>query len=140
LFIGLPLLEVSAPEPGQTLADGAVELFVDFPDEGRVAIETFRCLLNGNDVTPALTVGRNGAHGRLFGLTEGENRLRLEVFGLSRWTDRYVQDVEALGIHVRGHPGLDRAGVPHLGPASASGARSPSAGQRTAEPLAGRPA
>jgi hypothetical protein len=116
-FIGRPLLVLSTPALDQTLSDGALELFVGFPDEGRVATETFRCLLNGRDVTRTLTVGRNGAHGRLFGLTEGENSVRVEVFGRSPWTGRYVQDFQWLAVSVRGHPELDRAGLGAAGAA-----------------------
>ena len=89
LWLGLraPFLEVESPTPGAVVGTGGVEVVVRFPVGGRVAPETFRALLNGADVTGSFTTAENGAYGRLFGVLDGENRLRLEVFGRSWWPD-----------------------------------------------------
>src|SRR5262245_28603372 len=110
LFIGAPLFEVRLPgRPGQPPHSGEVEVFVGFAPGGRVAWDTFRALLNGHDVTGQLTLGRNGAHGKLLGLTEGENQLRLQIFGRSWWGGQYVEDEQLLRLPVTGRPDLDRA-------------------------------
>jgi hypothetical protein len=110
LFVGAPLFEVRLPGQGAEPAPaGSVELFVGFAPGGRVAWDTFRVLLNGQDVTDRLTLGRNGAHGKLLGLTEGNNQLRLQMFGRSWWGGQYVEDEQVLSLQVAGHPGLDRA-------------------------------
>ena len=82
--IGSPLLRVEAPTPGAVVGPEGLEVMVRFTDEGRVAPETFRVLLNGADVTESFTTGENGSVGRLHSLLDGENRLRAEVFGRSR--------------------------------------------------------
>ena len=82
--IGSPLLRVEAPIPGAVVGPEGLEVMVRFADEGRVAPETFRVLLNGADVTESFTTGENGSVGRLHSLLDGENRLRAEVFGRSR--------------------------------------------------------
>jgi hypothetical protein len=110
LFIGAPLFEVRLPaQVGQPPHSGSVEVFVGFAPGGRVAWDTFRILLNGHDVTGELTLGRNGAHGKLLGLTEGENQLRLQIFGRSWWGGHYVEDEQVLRLRVAGRPDLDRA-------------------------------
>lgn len=60
---------------------------VQLPMDGRVDPDGLRVLLNGADVTDDLLTGRNGAHGRLHGLLDGENVLRFEVTGPSYWMD-----------------------------------------------------
>jgi hypothetical protein len=110
LFIGAPLFEVRLPgHASQPPHSGSVEVFVGFAPGGRVAWDTFRALLNGHDVTGELTLGRNGAHGKLLGLTEGDNQLKLQIFGRSWWGGRYVEDEQVLELHVAGRPDLDRA-------------------------------
>jgi hypothetical protein len=110
LFVGAPLFEVRLPDSAHVvLRSGAVELFVGFAPGDRVAWDTFRALLNDRDVTPSLTLGRNGAHGKLFGMTEGPNHLRLQLFGRSWWGGHYVQDEQVLVLSVVGRPDLDRA-------------------------------
>ena len=109
ILLGTPLIEVLRPTPGQQLPFGGVQVQVGFADGERVAVDTFRCLLNERDVTHLLTLGSNGATGSVFGLVEGENRLRIEVFGKSWWSARYVQDARTVVFHVRLFPNLDRA-------------------------------
>jgi len=118
LFIGAPLFEVELPgQAAQPPHSGEVEIYVGFAPGGRVAWDTFRALLNGHDVTASMTLGRNGAHGKLLGLTEGQNQLRLQIFGRSWWGGEYVEDEQVLLLPVAGRPDLDRA---WLGPALAS--------------------
>jgi hypothetical protein len=110
LYIGAPLFEVRLPRTGdEPLRSGSIELFVGFAPGERVAWDTFRALLNGRDVTAELTLGRNGAHGNLLGLIEGENQLRLQIFGRSWWGGDYIEDEQVLQLQVAGHPDLDRA-------------------------------
>ena len=109
---GPPLVEVRLPRSGQQVAFGGIELLVDFPGRGRVAVESFRCILNNRDVTDLITVGRNGAVGSLYGLVEGENRLRIEVFGSSWWGSRYYEDTRTIVFRASPLPSLDRAGAP----------------------------
>ncbi|MEE9281088.1 MAG: hypothetical protein V3V67_13020 [Myxococcota bacterium] len=108
IFLGTPLIEVLRPTPGQQVPFAGVQVQIGFAGE-RVAVDTFRCLLNEQDVTHLLTLGSNGAAGSVFGLVEGENRLRIEVFGKSWWSARYVQDARTVVFHVRPFPNLDRA-------------------------------
>jgi hypothetical protein len=113
LFIGAPLFEVQLPgQANRPPHSGEVEVFVGFAPGGRVAWDTFRALLNGHDVTAQLTLGRNGAHGKLLGLTEGENQLRLQIFGRSWWGGQYVEDEQVVRLSVTGRPDLDRASEP----------------------------
>jgi hypothetical protein len=110
LFIGAPLFEVRLPRTqDEPLRSGSVELFVGFASGERVAWDTFRALLNGRDVTAELTLGRNGAHGKLVGLIEGRNQLRIQIFGRSWWGGDYMEDEQVLQLQVAGHPDLDRA-------------------------------
>lgn len=76
-----PLLQVQLPLPDQSVGHEGLELLVRFPGSGRAQGATFRALLNGADVTESLDTADNGAHGRLQGLLDGENVLRLEIFG-----------------------------------------------------------
>jgi hypothetical protein len=109
LYLGAPLMEVRTPEPDLELAVGAVDLLVSFVGGPRVAVETFECWLNDQNVTASLTLGRNGATGSIIGLHEGENRIRLRVFGRSWWGDRYVEEERSLVVRVRPLSFLDLA-------------------------------
>ena len=109
VYVGGPLLEVRLPTPGQQVALGGVEVLVGFPAGERVAVHSFRCVLNNRDVTELLTLAPNGAGGAVFGLVEGENQLRLEVFGQSWWSQRYFQDIRTVVFYVRPLPNIDRA-------------------------------
>lgn len=111
ILLGGPLLEVRFPSHGDSVPMGGLPVLVAFPHSGSVAIETFRCLLNEHDVTDQLTVGSNGAAGSLVGLVEGENRLRIEVFGRGWWASRYYEDARTIEIYVRPFPSIDRAEV-----------------------------
>ncbi|MFQ5515633.1 MAG: hypothetical protein ACE5FG_14550 [Myxococcota bacterium] len=106
---GGPLLEVQVPDDRAVLTVGAVEVLVRFPFEDRVLPETFRCLLNNEDVTDLLTLGRNGAAGHLYGLVAGENRLRFSVFGRGWWPGRYLEDVHERIVRIAPRPHLDQA-------------------------------
>jgi hypothetical protein len=111
-FGGRPLLELRAPDGRQVVPLGGIEVLVGFSDEFRVLPETFRCLLNNEDVTDSLTLGSNGAGGSLYGLLEGENRLRVEVFGRGWWPGRYLEDTREVIIRVAPLPNIDRARTP----------------------------
>lgn len=108
-LFGSPLLEVNAPLPEQWIAQGGVQVVVRYPLADRTAAETFRCLLNGRDVTERLTRGANGAAGSVLGAVEGANRLRVEVFGRPWWGGGWFEDAVEITFHVRPLPGLDRA-------------------------------
>jgi hypothetical protein len=108
LTFGGPLLELASPLPGERLPITAVELLVTFPNE-RVVSDTFRCLLNGSDVTGRLTLAENGAGGALFPLREGRNTLRVEVFGRSLFDDRMIEDALEIEFETRPLPLFDRA-------------------------------
>jgi hypothetical protein len=109
VYVGGPLLVQLQRLPPGELTAGSVEILIGFAPGNRVAADTFRCLLNGRDVTGELTLGRNGAVGTLRGLTEGPNRIRLEIFGRSWWADRFVEDHSELLVPVAGRPAIDRA-------------------------------
>lgn len=108
-LFGGPLLELRSPAGGQILPQGGVDVLVRFPDAERVAHETFRCLLNGRDVTRELTRGENGAVGSLIGVRDGENLLRVEVFGRSVWLSRFLEDSVEVTFRVRPLATMDRA-------------------------------
>ncbi len=110
VFVGAPLMEVQIPADDLETPLGAVDLLVAFVGGPRVAVETFQCLLNDEDVTSALTLGRNGAAGSLVGLHYGENQIVLRVFGRTWWgADGYVEERRALVVRVRPIPFLDVA-------------------------------
>ncbi len=111
LLLGRPLLEFRAPKAGQVVPVGTIEVIIGFPAAERVVVETFRCLLNDQDVTQQLTLGRNGAGGSLQGLREGENRLRVEIFGRGWWPGRFLEDARELTFRVQPLPTMDRAEV-----------------------------
>jgi hypothetical protein len=109
VYVGAPLMEVQAPPADLELPVGAVDLLVSFVGGSRVAVETFECWLNDENVTGTLTLGRNGAAGAIVGLHEGENRIRLRVFGRSWWGGEYVEEQRSLVVHVRPLAFLDIA-------------------------------
>jgi hypothetical protein len=75
---GRPAIRIEAPRAGQDVGVGGAELLVRFEPDGAVDLATVRVLLNGADVTPACTIASNGVHAELFGLLDGENRVRVE--------------------------------------------------------------
>src|SRR5262245_61742891 len=108
-YLGPPLMRVEAPAHESEVSVGAVDLVIEVPAGERVAVETFQCLLNGMDVTESLTVGRNGAVGEIVGLREGDNRIRLRVFGKSLWNGRFIDEERDFVVRVRPIPFLDLA-------------------------------
>ena len=108
-YLGPPLMRVDAPVHGLEVPVGSVDVAIEFAGGERVLIETFQCLLNGSDVTDSLTVGRNGAVGAIVGLREGDNRIRLRVFGRSLWTGSFVDEEHDFVVRVRALPFLDLA-------------------------------
>ena len=109
LFVGAPLMEVQTPATDLELPVGAVDLLVAFVGGSRVAVETFECWLNDDNVTATLTLGRNGATGSIVGLHEGENHIRLRVFGRSWWGGEYVEEQRSFVVRVRPLAFLDIA-------------------------------
>jgi hypothetical protein len=113
---GPTLIEVLRPEPGARVGLEGIELLVRFPSWplGELAAsETFRVLLNGADVTDSLTTGENGAYGHLSGLLEGDNVLRLEIFGRMPWRpDSLFEQSRELRIRMRPPRHLDQARAP----------------------------
>jgi hypothetical protein len=106
---GRSFLWVDAPTPGQVVAPGGVDVLVRFAPSERVAPETFRCLLNGIDVTEALTTGENGAYGRVYRLVDGENLLRLEIFGRVWWSrDSLIERSREIRFRLRRRIDLHR--------------------------------
>lgn len=112
LLFGRPLLELQTPRPEQLVPPGGVSIVVRFPASERIAAESFRCTLNGEDVTDRLTQARNGAAGTLLPEAQGENHLRVRVLGRAWWSDRYFEDVEEIRFRVRSLPTFDRASRP----------------------------
>jgi hypothetical protein len=84
---GPRLVSIVSPSPGEVFGLEGVFVMVRLPDDERVAPATLRVLLNGADVTGQLTTGQNGAVGRLYGVVDGENLLRIEVRAESWWAD-----------------------------------------------------
>ena len=109
VYLGPPLLQVREPRLQPFRLLGGADVLIEFSSQDRVAPETFRCLLNGRDVTDQLTVGRNGVAGSVAPLLEGSNTLRLEVFGRSWWGGRYFQDSHELVLDARAPLSMDRA-------------------------------
>jgi hypothetical protein len=108
-FVGAPLMQIQTPDAELEQTVGAVDLMVAFVGGSRVAVETFQCLLNDQDVTSVLTLGRNGAVGSLVGLHEGENHIVVRVFGKPWWGDGYVEEERAVVVRVRPIPFIDVA-------------------------------
>jgi hypothetical protein len=110
VYVGPPLMRIDTPaSESSEVPVGAVDVLIEFPDGDRVATETFECSLNGLDVTESLTVGRNGVAGQVVGLREGDNKIRVRVFGKSFWGDRFVDEERDLVVRVRSLPFLDLA-------------------------------
>ena len=109
LFLGRPALEVRSPVETELYAPGGVPVLVAYADARRVAAGSLRCLLNGRDVTHQLTLGSNGAAGRIFPVREGDNSLRVDVYAQGLWTARYFEDSVELRFKVRGAPSLDQS-------------------------------
>lgn len=109
LYLGPPLMEVRTPDSGLELPVGAVDVLVSFVGGPRVAVETFECWLNDQNVTASLTLGRNGATGSIVGLHEGDNQIRLRVFGRSWWGGDYFEEQRSLVVRVRPLAFLDIA-------------------------------
>lgn len=86
-FAARPTLEIVRPEPGERVGIDGVELLLRFREDAdpRITPPSFRVLLNGADVTRELTTGENGASGRITGLLDGENVIRVEVLGRPLW-------------------------------------------------------
>lgn len=110
---GPTLIEVLRPAPGATVGLEGVELLVRFPSSplgDLAASETFRALLNGADVTDSLITSQNGAYGQLSGLLEGDNVLRLEIFGRLPWSrDSLFEQARELHVRMRPPRSLDQA-------------------------------
>jgi hypothetical protein len=79
MWLGSPLLELRAPAPG--VVRGSVPIVVRFPDRGRVSLPTFRCLLDGVDVTDRLTARADGVRGAIYPVRSGPVTLRVSIFG-----------------------------------------------------------
>jgi len=109
VYLGPPLMHVDTPTAGTEVPVGAVDVMVEFAEGDRVAPETFEVSLNGLDVTDTLTVGRNGVAGQVVGLREGDNHIRLRVFGKSLWNGHFVDEERDVVVHVRSLPFLDLA-------------------------------
>jgi len=109
LWIGRPLIEVQAPDAGAVLPQGGLLVRVRYPDAARVASETLRCELNGQDVTDRVALrAENGADGAIYPLREGVNRLRIGVFGKGLWGN-WVEDVVEVEVRARSVSDWDRA-------------------------------
>ena len=109
VYHGRPAVTVRVPVADQQVPVGSVEVLVSFARGRRLAVGSFRCLLNGRDVTDRLTVGENGAIGSVAGLTEGPNALSFEIFAQSWWGGAYFEDRQTVHFRVRPMPQLDRA-------------------------------
>jgi hypothetical protein len=84
---GPHIVSVVTPRSGQVVGVEGVEVMLRLPEDGRAEPDSLRVLLNGADVTEDLTRARNGAYGRLHGVLDGENVLRIRVEGPSWWLD-----------------------------------------------------
>lgn len=103
------LIHVVSPEPGTVVGLAGMDVIVRFPDAGRVRAETFRALLNGADVTQDFTTAGNGAYARLSALLDGENVLRVEVFGEGWWPPGVLlEDTREVRVLLRRPVDLDR--------------------------------
>jgi hypothetical protein len=100
--LGPSLLEISGPGPGETLPNEAIEVFVHFPYADRTRHETLEVRLNGADVTDAFDIAGNGAYGSVVLVVDGDNELRVGVFGRSWWPgSRLVEHREVVRFRVR---------------------------------------
>jgi len=100
--LGPSLLEISGPDPNATLPNEAIEVFVHFPHADRTRHETLEVRLNGADVTDAFDTAGNGAYGSVVLVVDGENELRVGVFGRSWWPGgRLVEHREVVRFRIR---------------------------------------
>jgi hypothetical protein len=107
LAIGRPVIEVQSPDPEQRIGVDGIELLARFEPASAVEPATVRVLLNGADVTGACVTGRNGVHGRLQGLLEGENRVRVEAF-VRRSRGLLVEESREVRVWFRPPLGFDQ--------------------------------
>jgi hypothetical protein len=99
--LGPELVEVASPDPGSDLPNEALEVFVGFPHPDRTLQETLEVRLNGADVTDAFSVAANGAYGSVVGVLDGENELRVGVFGRAWWPGgRIVEHTRVIRFRV----------------------------------------
>lgn len=77
---GPPALALVRPLEGERVGPAGLAVVVRFGD-GQAVPETFRALLNGADVSRLFTRDGGEATAHLHGLLDGENTLRVEVFG-----------------------------------------------------------
>lgn len=105
--IGRPAIELQLPRRGARIGVEGLEVLAHFAPGRGVEPATLRVLLNGADVTAACVAGRNGLHGRLHGLLDGENRLRIEAF-VRGPAGLLVQQSRERRIHHRRPLGFDR--------------------------------
>jgi len=109
LWLGRPLMQIQALERGAIVPQEGLLLRVSFSEPSLVATETFRCELNGVDVTARmLNLDATGVSGPLHPLHEGVNTLRVGVFG-SGWLGGWVEDVIELEVRARTMLYWDRA-------------------------------
>jgi hypothetical protein len=103
---GPRLVSIVSPRPGEVVGLEGVLVVVRVRDDERAAPRNLRVLLNGADVTEELETGQNGAVGRLFGVLDGENLLRIEVEAASWWADGRRLEC-AREVRFRARPPLD---------------------------------
>jgi hypothetical protein len=104
-----PAIALHAPAAGARVGVEGLELLARFEPAGRVEPATVRVLLNGADVTAACVTASNGIHGRLHGLLEGENRVRVEAFVRARWpAGLLVAQAREVRVWFRPPLGFDR--------------------------------
>jgi hypothetical protein len=104
-----PAIALEVPLPDARVGIGGVELLARFDPQGRVEPATVRVLLNGADVTASCVTASNGVHGRLHGLLEGENRIRVEAFARARWpAGILVNQAREVRVFFRPPEGFDR--------------------------------
>jgi hypothetical protein len=77
---GRPAIRIESPAAGTRVGIDGIDLLARFSPEGAVEPATVRVLLNGADVSGDCAAARNGVQGRLHGLLEGENAVRVEAF------------------------------------------------------------
>ena len=104
-----PAIALEVPLPDERVGVGGVELLARFEPEDRIEPATVRVLLNGADVTASCVTASNGVHGRLHGLLEGENRIRVEAFARARWpAGLLVGQAREVRVFFRPPEGFDR--------------------------------
>jgi len=77
---GRPAISIPSPASDERVGIDGVELLARFAPDGAVEPATVRVLLNGADVSADCQAATNGVQGRLHGLLEGENAVRVEAF------------------------------------------------------------